>query len=104
MVQEKRQEIPFQIEESCTNLRHLKLTSLLCKLNMVTRDSSAFESLLHKNGIMRDVGHVIYVVDGGDNRLFHLLLNMRVIASLALMMARRLIMLQLTVIAHYLIK
>ena len=68
MVQEKRQEIPFQIEESCTNLRHLKLTSLLCKLNMVTRLSSALVSLFHKSGIMRDIGYVMYVVDGGDNR------------------------------------
>lgn len=71
---------------------------------MVTRDSSAFVILLYKSGIMRDIGHVIYVVDGGDNRLFHLLLNVWVIASFALIMARRLIMLHLTVILKFLVK
>jgi len=37
---------------------------------------------------MRDVGHVIDVIGGGDNRFFHLLLHLRVIAFSALKMAR----------------
>ena len=71
---------------------------------MVTRDLSAFVGLVHISGIMRDVGHVIDAIGGGDNRFFYLLLHLRVIAFSALKMARQLIMSHHTVIPQFLVK
>ena len=71
---------------------------------MVSRDSSAIVYLVHKSGIMRDVGHVIDVVGGGNNRFIHLLLHGRVVSSSALTRACQQIIIYLTDIVHFLMK